>query len=73
MSMFKPSGWPGANELPQLKGKAAELKHFARPLLTLFEKHMTRASKIHRFVRLLLSASVEIEHIVAKTWASSVT
>ena len=61
-TMFRPSG----ETFPNLKGRANDLRHFGAPLLAVWKRFMDSRNKIHRFVKLLLEASVEIERLVDK-------
>ena len=51
-------------EFPLLKGKAAELKHFLRPLLGAFVNFMDAADEIDKRIKSLLTVSVEMEDIL---------
>ena len=53
-----------AGEFPELKGRAAEIRHLGKPLLAVWEKHFRPNNKEHRLVRLALQASVGIEHVL---------
>ena len=51
-------------EFPRLKGKAAELRHFGKPLLHAFDQLMDRGDRVHRQIRLGLVYSINIETIL---------
>jgi hypothetical protein len=51
-------------EYPRLKGKAAELRHFGRPLLAVWNKHMTDMDPKHVAVKKALERSVRAEDIL---------
>ena len=60
MSMFAPA----AGRFPVLKGKAAEVRSLARPLLKVWEAKMDVSDRQHRLVRLALHSSAELENIL---------
>ena len=51
-------------EYPRLKGKAAELRHFGRPLLAVWNKHMTPVDPTQKAVKKALERSVRAEEIL---------
>ena len=53
-----------ADNFPRLKGRAAEVRNFAQPLLTVFESHMDPNNREHRLVALGLRSSIEAENIL---------
>ena len=53
-----------AGEFPELKGRAAEIRHLGKPLLAVWNKHFHAGNREHRLVRLALQASVGIEDVL---------
>ena len=53
-----------AGEFPELKGRAAEIRHLGKPLLAVWNKHFHPGNREHRLVRLALQASVGIEDVL---------
>ena len=64
LSMFTPTAAATRARFPCLKGKAAEVKSLAKPLLSLWGRYMDHGSKQHRTVRILLTTSVKMEHMM---------
>ena len=63
-STLKRSMFIRERDFPLLKGKAAELKHFLRPLLGAFVNFMDAADEIDKRIKTLLTVSVEMEDIL---------
>ena len=51
-------------EFARLKGRAAELRNFGRPLLNVFTKFMDNSNRIHKLIRLGLHFSMLMEDIL---------
>ena len=51
----------GGDPWPKLRGRAAKIKHFSKPLLAVFTRHMDRANQQHREIEMCLRASIKIE------------
>lgn len=64
-SDIKPSMYAGTDaSFPTLKGKAAEVRHLAAPLLFTFEKYMTPRNEQHKLMRVLLQIAVRLEQLL---------
>ena len=50
---------------PKLRGKAAEIKHFVYPLLSLWELYMNSGLKLHRQIRLMLKTNAHLEDLLS--------
>ena len=73
LSMFVTEG-----HFPRLRGKAAEIRHFAFPLLMVFRKHMQAGDRIHRLVAQGLRHSARMEALLdanqeAVAWSAEVS
>ena len=60
LNMF--SGLP--DSFAYLKGKAAEIRHFGKPLLHIFCEHMDSSDATHRHIKLGLQLSCRIEDLL---------
>ena len=63
LSMFD----KGGNDFPQLKGRAAEIRHLGRALFNVFVTYMSADNREHRFIKMGLEASVRMEDILDST------
>ena len=54
----------GEDDFPRLKGKAAEVKHFASALLHVFRKHMNRDQEDHNLINYLLTLVIKLDSIL---------
>ena len=53
------------HHFPRLKGKAAELRHLARPLLVVWRRFMDRTNVQHKQIEIALDCSGDMEEIVS--------
>ena len=51
---------------PKLRGKAAEIKYFGKPLLAVWSKWMNPALVVHRRIHLMLKCNVMMEDIMSE-------
>ena len=61
---LKLSMYVNENHFPCLKGKAAEIRHFAAPLYDVVKRHLDRASPAHRQVHLGFVLILKLEEIL---------
>ena len=62
---LKDTMYLGDGGFPRLKGRAAEIRWFVRPLIEVFKVHMDDSIREHRLVLLGLEASLKLENILA--------
>ncbi|OLP93413.1 hypothetical protein AK812_SmicGene24693 [Symbiodinium microadriaticum] len=60
ISMF----WRPAAKLLVLRGKAAEIRSLARPLLTLWGRYMSEAVSVHKKIHVLLKLNCRLEELL---------
>jgi hypothetical protein len=65
LNMFTSARSPNSS-FPKLKGKGAEIKGFGEPLLHAWERWMSNDDVQHVRVKLLLGASVKLEHMLVE-------
>jgi len=59
--------WHGAKEWPQLRGRAAEIRHFGKVLLWIWCKHMRHGNHQDVQIKLALENNIEMENILRAT------